>query len=1479
MDGFDNEVFRELCRLNSIAVSYSDDCYNLIKRIHLFFCGFTQFLTMQRFVNLKELVIIGQSISELTHLHNCQNLEVLWVCECGLRSMKDLEGCKKLRELFLFDNSIEKIEGLRELTSLRRLWLNDNQISQLSNLRSLRKLSELNVSGNRIQRIGRELIHNSELTHLYLSGNRWYDLHDMLILSNLPLLRNLNLNDCEYEPNPLSSLYLIPLIVFHQIPNLELFDGLDAGCANLLAFLDSLIGNKKLYYFHSYRCQVNKLIHVESNLRDVRRALLTPVTSSIRNLDNELRSLKAAPNFLHNNPESFDQEAFDKKVELLKSRIQSWKRQMATINLEFSQCISELHTHRLLRRCLLACELQMVGGLSFVEGSQSDPWFKMCEKFCLSRFCPHDPSFRHFSGLHLKSIYRVFNTVLLEHTGFSQLNEDDGDPEEDLLFYCGEFSSSSSLCKLATFVRSGFSVSDDSSKIILTSLLNCAITHCPEGSVKSDFGAGKGVQFFRGLLVRCRADSFWPESSTELLLSEDVPSTEMNLSAKELACACRQSHMKYELDNEFALYPEFVIEIEFIRKTHSLFHFAGDLTAPTPPLSFEDIDKFFESELSNDRSVLQLPPERPTPPNLTNTTLDDALEHPWFAKSLPKSRSDIREINFHGTRVSFLAQLSSLQSLYSLVLSNCGLSNLDAVSGLNLRHLDVSHNKISSLANMKDMPSLLTLDINWNKFSVLEKELKHISKHVKNLVTLNLQFNPWIRDLDFHSRVRSILPKLKFVDETHLKAVARKPGFSIDTFRSEELFSDSADYSLSLWPVNFFPSRYRNCSDCLPTKAVISRIKYLDNRIYTFIPFAESSFNRLVCLSVNNSYLSELSSLSSLTNLEELSIENNCLTSLAGIHHLYGLRSLLAGGNFISTLAGCGLQFLKRLEILALDDNQLRCVDAIDRCISLKHLYLSHNNISLFRPLLLLRDIPDLAVLDLSFNPIVTSLANYRSRIIFHLQSLVVLDGTVVQPSEVTQARDLLEGKLTPEYLIEFFEHDHFSKITYIDFENRGLRIVDLNPPGAFAKLHTINLDGNNLTSFSGLLFLKGVQVLCLNRNKVESLFPRYGTSSGESDEFEKLRRSSSCILPKLKVLYLAKNGIRSLRSLQLHRMPSIRTLFLQGNELTTVENLDGLVELRDLVLDDNRIRKFSEASFPSNWNLQEVHIEGNRLKELHHISHLCKLQRLFVGRNKLDSLENLDTVFTHLKSLKHISMLDNPITKKNLHRIILCARIPSIECIDGTPVTELEKQIAMEVYAESGLLLGPDAQSVSCPDISTMNSSRTVATSRAPNCDVLNVKCQLAKVDFFPRVSTKPCDAPQSKPNSVRNRGDTATERTEIRPAQPSRVSKCGAALTENTYRSDFQQDISLVFDLFSRLSTKCPNPIVDSNTSNKQPARGGTVPVTSTTVQASQLPDAEVYEAAGDLVYAYYVHDLAPKHIPGFHTTGGGQAHISNA
>ena len=62
-------------------------------------------------------------------------------------------------------------------------------------------------------------------------------------------------------------------------------------------------------------------------------------------------------------------------------------------------------------------------------------------------------------------------------------------------------------------------------------------------------------------------------------------------------------------------------------------------------------------------------------------------------------------------------------------------------------------------------------------------------------------------------------------------------------------------------------------------------------------------------------------------------------------------------------------------------------------------------------------------------------------------------------------------------------------------------------------------------------------------------------------------------MLEKLEVLHLGYNGISDLAALQLNRLVGLKSLFLQGNEIVRVEGLEGLAELRELVLDRNKVQ------------------------------------------------------------------------------------------------------------------------------------------------------------------------------------------------------------------------------------------------------------------------------------------------------------------
>jgi Leucine-rich repeat (LRR) protein len=74
----------------------------------------------------------------------------------------------------------------------------------------------------------------------------------------------------------------------------------------------------------------------------------------------------------------------------------------------------------------------------------------------------------------------------------------------------------------------------------------------------------------------------------------------------------------------------------------------------------------------------------------------------------------------------------------------------------------------------------------------------------------------------------------------------------------------------------------------------------------------------------------------------------------------------------------------------------------------------------------------------------------------------------------------------------------------------------------------------------------------------------------------------------------------------------------MTGNEIQKVEGLESLHDLRELVLDRNKIKNLNETSFINQWNLQELHMEENRLRDLTYFNCLENLHRLYLGSNRI---------------------------------------------------------------------------------------------------------------------------------------------------------------------------------------------------------------------------------------------------------------------
>ncbi|XP_065896943.1 cilia- and flagella-associated protein 410-like [Dysidea avara] len=98
------------------------------------------------------------------------------------------------------------------------------------------------------------------------------------------------------------------------------------------------------------------------------------------------------------------------------------------------------------------------------------------------------------------------------------------------------------------------------------------------------------------------------------------------------------------------------------------------------------------------------------------------------------------------------------------------------------------------------------------------------------------------------------------------------------------------------------------------------------------------------------------------------------------------------------------LQQLENVEVLNLSSNKISTLEDVAYCKSLRELFIRKNKISSFTELEHLKQLPNLTVLWLSENPLVTS-TNYRLHVIRTLPHLKKLDNKVITEEERDRAR------------------------------------------------------------------------------------------------------------------------------------------------------------------------------------------------------------------------------------------------------------------------------------------------------------------------------------------------------------------------------------------------------------------------------------------------------------------------------------------
>ncbi|XP_012579855.1 PREDICTED: leucine-rich repeat-containing protein 9 [Condylura cristata] len=1258
-----------------------------------------------------------------------------------------------------------KIENLENLLRLEVLWLNHNAIKNIEGLHTLKNLNDLNLAGNLISSIGWCLDPNEQLERLNLSGNQISSFKDLTNLTRLHHLKDLCLNDPQYKTNPVCLLCNYATHVLYHLPCLERLDTFDVSSKQIKELADTTAMKKIMYYnmriktvqrhlnedlekLNDRKCKLQKLpeerIKLFSFLKKSLERQLAEIKGSgkgqnDRSSNNKVTEFEKSKNCEIVSEESSLQQKILTKLNALNERVTFWSKKLDEIEAIYRIEVKQKKKSHSLLIPFLLIELETVGNIHFEEGTQSDEWFNSCYELILSRFCAWDFRTYGITGVKVKRIIKVNNRILrlkFEEKFQKFLDSEDMHDSEnyrkmlECLFYVFDPEVIVKKKHLLQIIEKGFKNSETSKlplrkeAVVLANSLS--VCDCPrieflqqkyndekKNSLEHELfrhGILLITKVFLGQSVQAHEQDSISQANYPMVNSVFIPRKYLLNSIKgKRTCNCSIRQCKWFVFDHDLVLPEYIVEFEYITvvKAHSLFSSFNNIILEE---SKKNSEESLSQDLKLDEEVIRMDPKIKARPKLISLDEKTIL-------SLAKTNiySHIVNLNLHGNSLSKLRDLSKLTGLRKLNISFNEFTCLDDVYHLyNLEYLDASHNHVITLEGFRGLMKLKYLDLSWNQLKKSGDEINVLCKHTTSLLTLDIRHNPWQKPATLRL---SVIGRLKTL--THLDGLVVS---TEETTAASKFITGTKITQLSLLRHSSTKQERPRILSIWPSAKILTQISRLG--LHTHL--SANWYLKLTALNLDGQHLFEITNLEKLENLKWASFSNNNLTKMDGLESCINLEELTLDGNCISKIEGLSkLTKLTRLSInnnlltglekhtfdnmvhlhsLSLENNRITSLSGLQKAFTLIELYISNNYIALNQEIYNLKNLCNLVILDMYGNIIIWNQENYRFFVIFHLPELKALDGISIESPETECAKDLFGGRLTSDMIAERQGHSNFVQMQELSWTSSSIRTVDLIPVDQFRNVCNVNLQNNNLTSFSGLIYLPNVKVLCLNYNHIESIMPRLkpqthltnrqllyqkvpssgygqqGTSKVNRDIMN--NENLPPIMHSLEVLHLGYNGICNLIQLQLNRLRNLKFLFLQGNEISQVEGLDNLVVLQELVVDHNRIRTFNDSAFAKPSSLLALHLEENRLRELSKLQPLVKLEKLFLGYNKIQDMAELEKLDV-ISSLRELTVYGNPICRKLLHRHVIIFRLPNLQMLDGIPVNSDDRAKAEFHFSE----------------------------------------------------------------------------------------------------------------------------------------------------------------------------------------------------
>ncbi|MBQ5333581.1 MAG: leucine-rich repeat domain-containing protein [Oscillospiraceae bacterium] len=183
-----------------------------LTELHIYQNNISDLTPIMGLTNLQTLSLFKNNISDLTPIAGLTNLRTLYLRDNEIKDISPLKNLINLTNLDLSDNDISDISALEGMKGMRLLKLNDNNISDITPVEGMVMMDRIHLQNNNITDIF-PLWRMDAVTEIYLNGNQ---ITDITPLAELKTLGWLKLSDNPigdltpvYELSGLKKLYII----------------------------------------------------------------------------------------------------------------------------------------------------------------------------------------------------------------------------------------------------------------------------------------------------------------------------------------------------------------------------------------------------------------------------------------------------------------------------------------------------------------------------------------------------------------------------------------------------------------------------------------------------------------------------------------------------------------------------------------------------------------------------------------------------------------------------------------------------------------------------------------------------------------------------------------------------------------------------------------------------------------------------------------------------------------------------------------------------------------------------------------------------------------------------------------------------------------------------------------------------------------------------------------------------------------------